>query len=297
MNSDQQALLLGLGAVLLWSTVATAFKVALGYLTPLELVWIAACVSWLLMTGLLWQQGTLREAATTRWRTALWAGLMNPVAYYLILLIAYDRLAGQEAMALNYTWALTMALLAVPILGHRLTRYDVLAGLIAYSGVLVIATRGDLLGMRFSDALGVGMALLSTLLWAFYWLMNTRDKRPALLAQWQNFSIAVPVLTLLVLLFSDWRNLPLAGISAGVYVGLFEMGLAFLLWQSAMNKTTRTARVSCLIFLAPPISLLILFLVLGETLLPSTPIGLALILAGLAFQQFQPVSSRAQRAS
>ncbi|MBD3898159.1 DMT family transporter [Halomonas sp. ML-15] len=297
MNTDRQALLLGLGAVLLWSTVATAFKVALGYLTPLELVWIAACVSWLLMTGLLWQRGTLREAATTRWRTALWAGLMNPVAYYLILLIAYDRLPGQEAMALNYTWALTMALLAVPILGHRLTRYDVLAGLIAYSGVLVIATRGDLLGMRFSDALGVGMALLSTLLWAFYWLMNTRDKRPALLAQWQNFSIAVPVLTLLVLLFSDWRNLPLAGISAGIYVGLFEMGLAFLLWQSAMNKTTRTAKISCLIFLAPPISLLILFLMLGEALLPSTPVGLALILAGLAFQQFQPISNRTQGAS
>lgn len=287
MKNDQQALLLGLCAVLLWSTVATAFKVSLNYLSPLELVWLAAIFSWLLMTIFLWASRRLREAAKTRWNTALWAGVMNPVAYYLILLIAYDRLQGQEAMALNYTWALTMSLLAVPILGHRLTRKDITAGLMAYSGVLVIATRGDIVSMKFSDGLGVVMALLSTLLWALYWLINTRDSRPALIAQWQNFSVAVPVLTLLVIFFADWKNLPVAGIVAGSYVGIFEMGLAFILWQTAMKKSTRTAHISILIFLAPPISLVLLYLVVGEPLLLSTFWGLALILFGLVFQQIK----------
>ena len=35
MTRDGQAMLYGLGAVALWSTVATAFKVALGYMSPL----------------------------------------------------------------------------------------------------------------------------------------------------------------------------------------------------------------------------------------------------------------------
>ncbi len=35
MTSDRRAILYGLGAVGLWSTVATAFKVALGYMSPL----------------------------------------------------------------------------------------------------------------------------------------------------------------------------------------------------------------------------------------------------------------------
>ncbi|MDX1467289.1 MAG: EamA family transporter, partial [Halomonas sp.] len=42
-------MLFGLGAVALWSTVATAFKVALAYMSPLELMWLASLVSWALM--------------------------------------------------------------------------------------------------------------------------------------------------------------------------------------------------------------------------------------------------------
>jgi drug/metabolite transporter (DMT)-like permease len=287
LNQDRGAILFGLGAVALWSTVATAFKVALSYMSPLELIWLASLVSWLLMGALVIRQGLLGEALHHGWRTAIWAGLMNPVAYYLVLFGAYDRLPGQEAMALNYTWALAMAFLAVPILGQRLTRIDVLAGLVAYSGVWVIATRGQVLDVAFADPLGVGMALASTLLWALYWLLNVRDRRPPLVAQWQNFSVGLPVLTLLMLLVPGFAWPGWAAVGAGVYVGLFEMGIAFVLWQLAMHRVSRTARVSNLIFLSPPVSLLLLYLVVGEPILLSTLVGLVLILAGLGLQQWQ----------
>ncbi|MEQ6916118.1 DMT family transporter [Halomonas aquatica] len=284
---DRQALLFGLGAVALWSTVATAFKVALGYMSPLELMWLASLVSWALIGVLVARQGLLGQALRRGWRTAAWAGLMNPVAYYLVLFGAYDRLPGQEAMALNYTWALAMAFLAVPLLGHRLTRIDVLAGLIAYAGVWVIATRGAVFDVAFADPLGVGLALVSTLLWALYWLLNARDHRPPLVAQWQNFSVGVPVLTILLLLGPGLQWHGWAGLGAGVYVGLFEMGIAFVLWQMAVHKVSRTAKVSNLIFLSPPVSLLLLFFIVGEPILPSTLVGLVLILGGLGLQQWQ----------
>lgn len=286
-NQDRQAILFGLGAVALWSTVATAFKVALGYMSPLELMWLASAVSWLLMGVLVMRQGLLGQALRRGWRTAAWAGLMNPVAYYLVLFGAYARLPGQEAMALNYTWALAMAFLAVPILGQRLTRTDVAAGLIAYAGVWVIATRGQVLDVAFADPLGVGLALASTLLWALYWLLNVRDARPPLVAQWQNFSVGLPVLTLLMLLGPGFSWHGWAALGAGVYVGLFEMGIAFVLWQLAVHRVSRTARVSNLIFLSPPVSLLLLYLVVGEPILLSTLVGLLLILGGLGLQQWQ----------
>ncbi|EWG99787.1 DMT family transporter [Halomonas sp. BC04] len=298
-NQDRQAILLGLGAVALWSTVATAFKIALTYMSPLELIWLASLVSWALIGVLMVRQGRLGQALSQGWRTAAWAGLMNPVAYYLLLFGAYDRLPGQEAMALNYTWALAMALLAVPILGQRLTRVDILAGLIAYAGVWVIATRGAVLDVAFADPLGVVMALASTLLWALYWLLNARDHRPPLVAQWQNFTVALPVLSLLMLLGPGFSWLGWKGLAAGVYVGLFEMGVAFVLWQLAVHRVSRTARVSNLIFLSPPVSLLLLFLVVGEPILPSTLVGLVLILGGLGLQQWQksPVKRRDRGAS
>ena len=284
---DRAAMLYGLGAVALWSTVATAFKVALSYMSPLELIWVASAVSWLLMGALVTHQGLMKSALRHGWRTAAWAGLMNPLAYYLVLFGAYDRLPGQEAMALNYTWALAMAFLAVPLLGQRLTRVDVLAGLIAYAGVWVIATRGEVFNVTFADPLGVGLALASTALWALYWLLNVRDRRPPLVAQWQNFAVGLPLLTLLMLLGPGFTWSGWAAVGAGVYVGLFEMGIAFVLWQLAIHRVSRTARVSNLIFLSPPVSLLLLYLVVGEPILASTLVGLVLILGGLGLQQWQ----------
>ncbi|WP_304526017.1 DMT family transporter [Halomonas sp. I5-271120] len=293
MTQERHAMLCGLGAVGLWSTVATAFKVALGEMSPLELMWIAALVSWALMGILVWRKGLLRQALVQGWRTALWAGLMNPVAYYLVLFAAYDRLPGQEAMALNYTWALAMAFLAVPILGQRLTRIDILAGLIAYAGVWTIATRGAVLDVAFADPLGVGLALASTLLWALYWLLNARDSRPPLVAQWQNFSVGLPVFTVLIALGPGFEWYGWKGVGAGIYVGLFEMGIAFVLWQLAVRGISRTAKVANLIFLSPPISLLLLHLVVGEPILISTLAGLVLILGGLGLQQWQKTAEPA----
>lgn len=286
MSQDRAAILYGLGAVALWSTVATAFKLALSWMSPLELMWLAALVSWLLMGALVVAQGRMQQALRYGWRTALWAGLMNPVAYYLVLFAAYDRLPGQEAMALNYTWALAMAFLAVPLLGHQLTRRDMVAGLIAYAGVWVIATRGQVFNVAFEDGLGVALALASTLLWALYWLLNARDARPPLVGQWQNFSVGLPVLTILLLFGPGFQWHGMTALASGVYVGLFEMGIAFVLWQLAIHKVSRTAKVSTLIFLSPPVSLLLLYIVVGEPLLSSTLTGLLLILSGLALQQW-----------
>lgn len=287
MTQDRRAIMYGLGAVAMWSTVATAFKLALQTMTPVELMWVAAVVSWLLIGALVIRRGQLGSAVRHGWRTALWAGLMNPVAYYLVLFAAYDRLPGQEAMALNYTWALAMAFLAVPILGQRLTRVDLAAGLIAYAGVWTIATRGAVFDVAFADPLGVGFALASTLLWALYWLLNARDPREPLVAQWQNFSVGLPILTAIVAFGPGFTWHGWGSLGAGIYVGLFEMGFAFVLWQMAVHQVSRTAKVSNLIFLSPPVSLLLLHVIVGEPIRTSTLIGLALILAGLGLQQLQ----------
>lgn len=264
--------------------MATAFKVALGEMGPVQLLWLATLVSWLFLTLTTLLRGQFAEALRSGWSRAAWAGVLNPFAYYLILFAAYDRLPGQEAMALNYTWAITMSLLAVPILKQKLAPGDLLASLIAYSGVWTIATRGKVTQVEFANSSGVALALVSTILWALYWLFNARDPRAPLVAQWQNFSVALPLLTFLALLGPGLEWPGQKGFVAGVYVGLCEMGIAFVLWQTATRTISQTSKVANLIFLSPPVSLLLLHLVVGEELRGSTLAGLALILAGLALQ-------------
>ena len=104
---------------MLWSTVATAFSLSLNYLSPLQLVTFATLVSWCFFALRLLSPGrwqALRTTSTKDCLTGLLVGWMNPGLYYLVLFAAYDRLPAQEAMAINYSWGITLALLAAPLL-------------------------------------------------------------------------------------------------------------------------------------------------------------------------------------
>lgn len=293
MQQERSAIGFGLGAVALWSTVATAFKIALDHLTPLQLLFLAVSTSWVVLT-LAMLSSPNRGQARKHWKRAILPSLLNPVGYYLILFSAYALLPGQEAMALNYTWALTMTLLAVPILGQKLSPADIGGGLLAYSGVWVIATRGAALSFDFAHPKGVSLALLSTLLWALYWLFNAKDTRPPLVAQWQNFTLAAPLLGIILVAKEGLQPISGTGLAGAIYVGIFEMGIAFLLWQEATRRTSNTARVANLIFLSPPVSLFLLWLIRGEPLLGSTLVGLVLILGGLGVQNLGKLKADAE---
>jgi drug/metabolite transporter (DMT)-like permease len=288
LDSQQRALLLGLSAVLLWSTVATAFKLSLEYLAPLQLLAFSSLVSLLTLGVLLGASGRFGqvfEGSRRDYLRSLALGLINPFLYYVVLFEAYDRLPAQEAQPLNYTWAFTLALLAVPLLRQRLSRWDLIGGLVAYAGVWVIATRGDVLSLRFENPTGVALALGSTVLWALYWIYNTRDHREPLVALFCTFAMGVPFVLLACALTAgfaveDWR-----GIAGAAYVGVFEMGVAFALWLGALRASTSTSRIANLIFLSPFLSLVFIRIFVGETILPSTYVGLVLIVTGLLVQQ------------
>lgn len=80
---------------------------------------------------------------------------------------------------------------------------------------------------------------------------------------------------------------PWQGLAGAAYVGIFEMGLSFIFWLTAMRLTKSTASIANLIFIAPLLSLVVISVILKETILPSTLWGLALILGGLLIQQLK----------
>ncbi|MGL6047592.1 MAG: DMT family transporter [Vogesella sp.] len=299
MTSQHKAYLFGLSAVLAWSTVASAFKLSLAHLSPAQLVLYASMFSLLSLLALLGWQGrlaTLPAALRQHWRRSAILGAVNPFAYYLILFQAYDLLPAQEAQAINYTWALTMTLLAVPILGQKLKLQDSLAALVCYSGVLTIATRGAPLALNFSNLAGVGFALLSTLLWAGYWLFNAKDEREPVMGLTLNFLLSLPLTLMWCAATGELTPVAWQGIAGAAYVGALEMGFTFVLWLSAMKLTSSTARIANLIFLSPMLSLVLISTLLGEPILPSTLTGLGLILGGLLLQKLPIPGLRPARA-
>lgn len=291
---QDKAIKLGLSAVLLWSTVATAFKLALAELTPEQMLLIASVVSVLALSVICYIQGTLSQVMSSfkaRPGYFLMLAAINPFFYYLVLFKAYDLLPASIAQPLNYSWAITLTLMASVFLGQKIRRQDWWACALGYAGVVIIATKGQLFNLDIEQPFGVVLALLSTLLWAGYWILNTKNKDNAVVSVLISFILAVPFIGLLVYWQGDSWQGSVTSISAAIYIGLFEMGITFVLWLAALKATDNTAKVSNLIFLSPFLSLILLATIIGEEIHISTVVGLILIVTGLIVQQLKKSAS------
>ncbi|MDB1122529.1 hypothetical protein [Vibrio algarum] len=65
MINERRALGFGIAAVMLWSTVATAFKLTLQEFTPIQMLTVASFVSALTLFVLCYFQGKINQIVTT----------------------------------------------------------------------------------------------------------------------------------------------------------------------------------------------------------------------------------------
>jgi drug/metabolite transporter (DMT)-like permease len=285
--SQKKPYIYALVAVLFWSTVASAFKISLRFLSPVELLLYSSLISCLTLFTIVLLQGKGRQILVLKrvdWLVSLKFGLLNPFLYYLILFKAYDILPAQQAQAINYSWAITLSILAVPLLGQTIKKVDLMAITMSYLGVILISTKGELFALKFDNSFGVGLALLSTIIWAFYWIANTKDHRDPVIGLFLNFVCSVPMIVIYLLMTTGFRPLTVAGLLGATYVGLFEMGITYVFWLKALKYSTNTARIANLIFLSPFLSLVMIHFFVGEEILPSTLVGLMCIISGMLLQ-------------
>ena len=286
-SNQTKAYAYALTAVAIWSTVASAFKLSLRYMDHVQLLLYASLTSAAVLFCMLVLQKKLHLLARLTPRDVLISmgmGALNPLLYYLILFKAYALLPAQEAQSVNYTWAITMAFLSVPLLGQRLHKRQLAASLVSYLGIVVIATHGEIFHCRFSNPLGIALALASTVIWALYWIFTTRDTRDPCIRLFLNFCFGALYILICTPFMSSFALTSIKGLLGAIYVGVFEMGVTFVFWLMALKHTSSAARISHLIYLSPLISLGLIHIFVGEAILPSTFIGLALILAGVMGQ-------------
>ena len=288
-DSDTKAIVYGLLTVALWSTVATAFNLSLRHVSPLELLFFSALFATLMLGAIVALTG--RGAELRQWtrrdivRSAV-LGFLNPALYYLLLFEAYDRLPAQEALLLNFAWPVVLVILSMFLLRQRIHPLAVASLLISFSGVAVIATRGNVWSMQLDNPLGVGFALGSTVVWAVYWIYSAHDERDAVNRLFCNFLFGAVYLVVYAA-FDRGLGLPsLPGLLGMLYVAAFEMAFAFVFWLQALKLARNAAQVSSLVYLTPFLSLIVIHFVVGEDLYPSTLAGLVLIVGGIAGEKW-----------
>jgi len=288
MKPSSKALIYALCSVVLWSTVATAFKLGLQNLSPLYLILDASAVSLIAFFIVIAVQGKIRELFIVSWsglgKSAL-LGALNPFGYYLILFQAYNLLPAQVAQPLNMIWPITLALLSGPLLRLKITYRNIGAILVSFVGVIFISSQGSLSGMRNTNLSGVLLAVGSSIIWALFWILSVLDKRDEVFKLFWNFAFGLAYLLIAAFLFTDFQLPEMKSIAAAVYIGLFELGITYILWMKAMQLSENNAKTGNLIFLSPFLSLVFIHFILGEKIFFTTFIGLAFIISGIWIQQ------------
>ncbi len=295
MRQQNRAYLYAGAAVLMWSTIGSAFKLTLDYLEPVQMMLYATLVSVCALSMIILVQKKGRDLfAQSRkdlWHSAL-NSLLNPFLYYIILLYAYDILQAQEAMVLNYAWPVILTLLAVFMLRQHISWKSFLAVMISFAGIFIIATGGNPFALRFSDPIGVLLALTSTVIWALFWIINVKDRRDEVIKLFWNFAFGFGYLLILSSFLSilgiqegSFVIPSLQAFAGVIYIGLFELSLAFFFWLKGLKLSSTAAKVSNLIFISPILSLIFIRFTVGEPIQPATVAGLIFILAGILIQR------------
>lgn len=281
--NHQHPQLLALGAIVLWSSLAS-LGVALAHVPPF------------LLTGLSLLLGGLIALPLSGFKLAAWRvplptlalGVYGLFGYHFLLFMALRLAPPVQANLVNYLWPLLIVVLAPVFLPHlRLHWQHVAAALLGFGGAAVVILGGvgsgvDALAVGLADsAWGYVAALAAAFIWASYSLLTRRV--PAFpTAAIGTFAWVSGLLSLLChalmepsveLSLRDWA---LVGL-----MGLGPLGGAFFLWDKAL-KTGDARHIGILSYVTPLLSTAMLMWVSGRSM--TWPVALAaLLIVGAAW--------------
>lgn len=289
MNATTRPVVLASVAVLSWSTVATAFKVALQTMSTFGMLFVACATAliiftvWMLITGSWHELRLLTPLLLARFA---FLGLIAPVVYYLMLFKAYDLLPAQIAQPINYIWPILLAVLLAFIEKKPIPKSKYAGMIVSLGGVVVISLGGRGISGEIS-AVGILLAIVSAFLWGLYWMVNDslKDKVSEVTSLFLTFFFGM-IYLFIGNFFFPIGHLEPGSLMAGMYIGAFEMGVPYICFGIAIRETRNPALINQMCYLAPFLSLFIISIVLEEPIMPSTYAGLVLIIGGIVYNQY-----------
>lgn len=272
-------------AMILWASSFVALKYVINEFNPMQVVFGRMFVASLCFL-VIFKKLKIKEYRKGDWKYLLGMAACEPCLYFILEVQALRYTTASEAGMITALLPLMTAILAWLTLKEKICKKTVTGFLIAIVGVLWLSLSGKATESAPNPLLGNFLEFSSMVCATFYSVMLKKlsDRYSALfLTAMQAFIGTIFFLPLAAYhpIPTEFDYMPLLAI---VYLGSFVTLLAYLLYNWSISKVNLTTAVSY-VNLIPVFTILLAYVLLGETLTGQQMLASILVLVGVMYSQ------------
>lgn len=288
LSENAKARLLLIVLCLGWGTAWVTMRMALEEIPPFSMRLGTLSLGALVLTSFALLQGRKITVVHRRtWIHICMASLFNIVGFSIFTPFAQLSAETSRVAIMVYTMPIWAAMLALPILGERLTSTSITALVLCIAGMSILIAPLAGLGIPVGIMLAIGAAMS----WAagtVYLKWAKLEGDPMAITMWQ-LVFGLVVIAFCVPVFEGGVHLNAGAWSLFglIYSGIIGSGLCYFLWFGIVRRLpASTAALG--ILASPVIGVITAMIVLGERPTWYDAIGFALMLAASAIIVLRP---------
>ena len=278
-------------AVLVWGASFIATKLALRDLAPVTVVWMRFAIG-VLILGV--ATGIRKQVSLPKKQDIFYFCLLGFLGITFHQWLQSTGLQTVQASTTAWIVATTpvfIAILSWIFLRERLLWLQITGIILATMGVLLVVSKGDLRAL-FRGHFGTTgdiLILISAPNWAVFSILSSRGLKKYPATQMMFYVMAIGWLLTSILFLSsgnvaDMHHITSSSLIGVGFLGIFCSGLAYIAWYDGLQALP-ASQIGAFLYLEPLVAVLVAWAVLGESLIPISLLGGAVILLGVRLVQ------------
>lgn len=287
-SSDNQLfLIIGLFIInVFWGGSFIANAIALKSIGPIEIAalrfFIAAPL--LALVTLAWKGKEIFRIDLKDLGILIIMALTGVTLQYVIQVTAQNYTTAINASLLINTSVFFILFLSAMFLSEKLSLNKILGAVIGFGGVALLVSGGDLSLDLGSHAIGDLMILVCAMLWSVYSIYGKKiatKYHPLTVLNYLFILGTIGILPFYLLTpHQNPATIPLPVIGAIIFLSIFCSIIAYLVYNIALEKM-EASRVAVFIYLVPMSTIVLAWLILGESMTIPSIIGGIAVCAGM----------------